>query len=87
MVLYCASFFVTAIAFILLFTAIARKRRLVRPDVSDAVLTRIWKAYWFGPVAYAGAAVVAWWNASTGLAICLALWLFWIRLCYQSERS
>jgi len=84
--LYCLSFFVIAIAFILLFTAIARKRRLVRPDVSDAALTRVWKAYWFGPIAYAGAAAAAWWSAAAGLGICLALWLFWIRLCYQSER-
>jgi hypothetical protein len=48
--LYCGSFFVIAIAFILLFTAIAHKRRLVRPDVSDSALTRVWKAYLPGVV-------------------------------------
>jgi uncharacterized membrane protein len=66
---YCLSFFVISIAFKLLLAAITYKRRLVRPDVADGVLSRIRRAYWVGPVAYGAAAAASYWNASVGLVI------------------
>lgn len=86
-ILYCLSFFVTAIAFNLLFMAISYNRRLVRPDVSDADLQRVRKTYSFGPVVYGGAAAASYWVPVLGLIICLALWLVWIRLCYRPIRN
>ncbi len=86
-VLYCFTFIAIAIAYLTLFASIAYKRRLIRPEVSDADLSRVWKAYWFGPVAYGTAAAAACWSAAAGLIICLSLWLLWIRLGYQSRHE
>ena len=84
--LYCLSFLIGAFAYILLWAAIAYKRRLVRREVPNDVIARIWRAYRFGPFAYGTATAISWWSPAAGLGICLALWLYWIRLCYRSER-
>jgi uncharacterized membrane protein len=85
--LYCGAFFVTAIAYNLLFCAIAHERRLVRPEVGDAELTGVRRAYYLGVVVYAASVGLALWSAAAGLGLCIALWLLWVRLNYGRTRG
>jgi uncharacterized membrane protein len=80
--LYCGTFVVTSVAYNLLFAALAHKRRLVRPEVSEEELARVRRAYYLGLVVYAAAVGLALWNAAAGLGLCVALWLLWVRLNY-----
>jgi uncharacterized membrane protein len=82
---YCGTFFVVSLAWDALFLSLARNRRLVRPDVSDAALARIRRAYTLGPLVYAGSTLAALGSASVGLAICASLWVLWTHLCYRPE--
>ncbi|MFN7949802.1 MAG: TMEM175 family protein [Blastocatellia bacterium] len=84
---YNATFFITSIAYNLLFAAAATRRRLIRPEVSDASLRRVKRAYLFGGIIYAASVAVAFWNAIAGLALSSALWILWTRLCYAAKES
>ena len=83
---YNGTFFLTSLAFQAMFQSVARRRRLVRDDVPDAVIERIRRAYRLGPLVYGASVVVALWNAWVGLALCTSLWAVWTRLCYRAER-
>jgi uncharacterized membrane protein len=83
---YCGTFFMTAVAYNLLFFAIAHRRRLVRPDVGDAELAGVRRAYHLGVFVYATSIGLSLWDAAAGLGLCVALWLLWVRLNYQSRR-
>jgi uncharacterized membrane protein len=84
---YCGTFFVTGIAYNLLFLSIAHRRRLVRPEVSDDELARVRRAYALGIVVYAASVVLALWNAAAGLGLCISLWLLWVRLNYGGAQG
>ena len=84
---YCGTFFVTALAYNLLFVAIAHKRRLVRADVGDAELAGVRRAYYLGVLVYAASVGLALWSAAVGLGLCVSLWLLWVRLSYGTTRS
>ncbi|MGP8198332.1 MAG: TMEM175 family protein [Limisphaerales bacterium] len=84
-VFYCATFFFVSLSWSTLLASIIWKRRLVKPDVTDATLARVRKAYIAAPCIYGLAVVLAFWNAVAGLALCTSLWLVWMRLCYGSK--
>jgi uncharacterized membrane protein len=84
---YCGTFFVIAIAYNLLFFAIAYRRRLLRPEVGDDELGRVRRAYFLGVFVYASSAVLALWHAAAGLGLCISLWLLWVRLSYRRTRD
>ena len=85
--LYCATFFLTSVAFGALYLSVAYKRRLVRSEVSDAVLARVGRAYAIGLVVYAASVVLASWSPPAGLTLCASLWILWTRLCYGDRRE
>jgi uncharacterized membrane protein len=81
---YCGTFFVISLAWGLLFLAIER-RGLFAPEVDEATIRRIRRAYQLGPAVYAVSTVVAFFHAVPGLMLNTSLWLLWIRLCYRPE--
>jgi len=83
--LYCGTFFLASVAYNAMFLSVAKGRRLLKHDVSDAQIARIRRAYNSGVVVYAAAVALALWNAWVGLGLCLSLWILWTNLCYQSE--
>lgn len=85
--LYCASFFLTSVAFGVLYLSVAYKRRLVRNEVSDAALARVGRAYATGLVVYGVSVVLASWSPTAGLMLCASLWILWTRLCYGDRRE
>jgi uncharacterized membrane protein len=82
---YCGTFFFISLTWITLLASIIWKRRLVKPEVTDATVARIRKAYMAGPFVYGLSVALALWNAVAGLALCTSLWLVWMRLCYGSK--
>jgi hypothetical protein len=68
-----------------LLAAIIWNRRLVKPEVTDATLAHIRKAYCVAPWVYGLSVPLAFWNAVAGLALCTSLWFVWMRLCYGSK--
>jgi uncharacterized membrane protein len=83
---YCGTFFVISLTWSALLASIIWNRRLVKPEVADATLARIRRAYITGPFVYGLSAILAYQNAYAGLALCTALWLMWMRLCYGSRQ-
>jgi uncharacterized membrane protein len=81
---YCGTFFATSLAFNFMLVAVTKGRRLVRPDVPDAAIERIRRAYRTGPIVYGLAVLLALWNAWVGLGLCTSLWILWTNLCYRS---
>jgi hypothetical protein len=61
-----------------------RRGNLFKPECTAEEISRIRKAYSVGPAVYLVATVVAFYQPWLGLAINLALWFLWVRLCYRS---
>jgi uncharacterized membrane protein len=80
---YCSTFLLISLAYQVLFRSVVSRRRLVRPEVPDALLARVQRAYNLGLVVYAVSVVVALLNAVAGLLVCASLWVLWTRLCYR----
>ena len=80
---YCATFLCASLAYQALFLSVARKRRLVRPEVTDESLRRVQRAYRLGLAAYGLSTALAFWNARLALVVCAALCVMWMRLCYH----
>ena len=86
---YCGAMVIISIAFNLLWFATAYKRRLVKDEISDELIDKIKKAYWFGFAVYFVSFIISFFYALAGLALCISLWIFWIILDYNkiSEKS
>ncbi|MBX9623325.1 MAG: DUF1211 domain-containing protein [Gemmataceae bacterium] len=67
-------------AFNLVWWSIAYRRRLLAPDVPDAVVRAIGRRLAVGLPAYLVVAGVAFMNAWLGLALCALLWVHWTQL-------
>ncbi len=83
---YCGTFVVISLTWGWLFLTIVR-RGLLRPDVHPATITRIRRAYAAGPIVYAVAASIAFFQPILALALNASLWLLWIRLGYHSAHE
>jgi uncharacterized membrane protein len=83
---YCATFVLINIAYNVLFRAATHERRLVRPEIGDAVLARVRRAYALALAVYVVAVALALWHALAGLALSASLWLLWVRQLYATER-
>lgn len=83
---YCGTFVVNSIAWNLLFSTILRGG-LLRPDIDAETVGRIRRAYAFGPLVYAVATIVAFFQPVLGLVVNASLWLLWIGLCYHTTRE
>jgi uncharacterized membrane protein len=76
--LYCGTLFLTSVFHNLLFESVAYEHRLLKPGVSERLVSRLRKSYRFGLAAYLVATLVAMWSATTGLVLATSLWLLWI---------
>jgi uncharacterized membrane protein len=81
---YCATFLFISLTWSMLLASIIWNRRIVKPEVADATLARLRKAYIAAPIVYGLSVALALWNAVAGLTLCTSLWLVWMRLCYGS---
>ena len=84
MAFYCATFILNSLAWNLLLYTI-RRGNLFKPDCTEEEISRIRKAYSMALPVYLVATVVAFYQPWLGIAINLAVWLLWVRLCYRSE--
>jgi uncharacterized membrane protein len=84
---YCGTFVFIGISYIGLFLAITHRRRLVRPELPDAVIARVRRAYAFGPFVYALSTGLALAEPGAGLASCASLWVLWSRLSYRAPQA
>jgi uncharacterized membrane protein len=84
---YCGTFFLISLTWNVFLAAIIWNRRNVKPEVTDATLACIRKAYSSGPFVYGLSVALALWSPFAGLALCTSLGLIWIRLCYGSKQA
>ncbi len=64
---------------------VACARGLLKRNVSDSQAAKIRGSYRFGFAYYVVSALVALWSAPLGLALCLALWIYWATRSYRAE--
>ncbi len=83
---YCGTFIVISLTWSVLFASIVRGG-LLHPEVEQATVTRIRKAYIAGPLVYTAATLIALVKPVIGLTVNASLWLLWIRLCYRSTHE
>jgi uncharacterized membrane protein len=81
---YCATFVPNSLSWGLLFYTIHRGN-LFKDEVTPEEISRIRGSYAVGPAVYLVATAVAFYQPWLGLAINLALWMLWVRLCYHSK--
>jgi uncharacterized membrane protein len=84
---YCGAMVLVSVAYNLLWFTTAYKRRLVKDEISDALIIKIRNAYWFGFFVYLTSFIISFFFAIAGLLICISLWIFWIVLDYNSIRK
>jgi uncharacterized membrane protein len=84
---YCGSLVLINVAFNLLWFSSAYKRKLVKVEISDALIIKIRNAYWFGFIIYLAAFIISFFLPFIGLLISISLWLFWIVLNYEKNHE
>jgi uncharacterized membrane protein len=82
---YCGSMVVISVAYNLLWFSSAHKRKLVKDEISDALINKIRNAYWFAFFIYFIAFIISFFLPFIGLSICISLWIFWTLLDYDKE--
>lgn len=80
---YAGLFVLIGLGFNLLWWSVTYRRRLLRRDVPQALLTRVTRSAMIGPLFYAVAAVLALWSAYVSLALCFVLMVFWAASAYE----
>jgi uncharacterized membrane protein len=84
---YCGSMVVISASFNLLWYSSAYKRKLVKEEISDALIHKIRNAYWFGFFIYLFAFIISFFMPFIGLSICVSLWIFWTVLDYDKKKE
>jgi uncharacterized membrane protein len=84
---YCGSMVLISVAFNILWFTSAYKRKLVKDEISDALIIKIRNAYWFGFFIYLAAFIISFFLPFVGLSISISLWIFWILLDYDNKRK
>jgi uncharacterized membrane protein len=82
---YCGSMVLISVAYNFLWFSSAYKRKLVKDDITDALIIKIRNAYWFGFFIYLVAFIISFFLPFVGLSICISLWIFWTILDYDSK--
>ena len=83
---YCGSMLLINIAFNLLWFSSAHKRRLVKDEITDALIIKIRNAYWLGFFIYLAAFIISFFLPFIGLSISISLWIFWTVLNYDKPK-
>jgi uncharacterized membrane protein len=84
---YCGSMVLINVAFNLLWFSSAYKRRLVKSEVTDALIIKIRNAYLISFVVYLVAFIISFVLPFIGLLICISLWLLWFLLDYDKKNE
>lgn len=84
---YCGTMVLLSVAYNLLWFTTAYKRRLVKDEISDALIIKIRNAYWLGFFVYLSSFIISFFFAITGILICISLWIFWVVLDYNGIRK
>ena len=82
---YCGSLVLINVSFNLLWFTSAYKRKLIKAEITDALIIRIRNAYWFGFIIYLAAFIISFFLPFIGLLISISLWIFWILLSYEKN--
>ena len=80
---YCGSMVLISVSFNILWFSSAYKRKLVKDEITDALIIKIRNAYWFGFFIYLAAFIISFFLPFIGLLICISLWIFWTILDYD----
>jgi uncharacterized membrane protein len=80
---YCGTMVLISIAYNMLWFASAYKRRLVKDEISDALIIKIRNAYWFSFFIYLVAFIISFYLPLIALTISISLWFFWTVLSYE----
>jgi len=78
---------IVSIAYNLLWFSAAYQRRLIKEEVTGALIIKIRNAYWFGFFVYLSAFLISFYLPFLGLLICISLWIFWIILDYTKNKK
>lgn len=84
---YCGSMVLISIAYNLLWFSSAYKRRLIKDEISNALIIKIRNAYWFGFFIYFVAFIISFYRPFLGLSICISLWIYWTLLDYDMKKE
>lgn len=82
---YCGSMVLISVAYNLLWFSSAYNRKLVKDEITDALINKIRNAYWFGFFIYLAAFIISFFLPFIGLSICISLWAFWTILDYDHK--
>jgi len=80
---YCGTMVIINCAFNLLWFTSAYKRKLIKNEISDALIIKIRNAYLISSVVYMTAFIVSFFFPIVGLLICISLWILWLILDYD----
>jgi len=80
---YCGTMVIINTAFNLLWFTSAYKRRLIKNEITDALIFKIRNAYLLSFVIYMTAFIVSFFFPIVGLLVCISLWILWLILDYD----
>jgi uncharacterized membrane protein len=84
---YCGTMVIINIAFNLLWFTSAYKRRLIKHEITDALIFKIRNAYLLSFVIYMAAFIVSFFFPIVGLLVCISLWILWLILDYDIKNE
>jgi len=84
---YCGSLLLINVSYNLLWFSSAYKRKLVKDEISDALIIKIRNAYWFGFFVYLSSFIISFFLPFIGLSVSISLWFFWILLDYDNKKK
>lgn len=84
---YCGALLLINISYNLLWFSSAFKRRLVKDEISDALIIKIRNAYWLGFFVYLTAFIISFYLPYLGLLISIIFWIFWLVLNYDKKNE
>ena len=84
---YCGSLLLINVSFNLVWFTSAFRRKLVKDEITDALIIKIRNAYWFGFFVYSAAFIISFFLPFIGLSISILQWFFWIILDYSRTKD
>ncbi|MEI6748713.1 MAG: TMEM175 family protein [Bacteroidota bacterium] len=84
---YCGTMVIINIAFNLMWFTSAYKRKLIKYEITDALIIKIRNVYLLSFVIYITAFIVSFFFPLIGLLICISLWILWLVLDYDKQNE
>jgi len=83
-IFYCGTFFLLALVYQVLLSAVAREGDVPRSPAAQRTLDAVRRSYQMGPLTYGLAALIAFFSPLGGFLICAVMWVFWSLLDYRN---